>query len=360
MPHKGATHPGLLEVLDAMKALVLETPGNIHFKEVPKPIPGPEEVLVQVKAVGICGSDVHGMDGSTGRRIPPIIMGHEAAGEIVEVGSAVSDWHIGDRVTFDSTIYCGACEYCQAGLVNLCNDRRVFGVSCDRYRQHGAFAEFIAVPQRILYHLPETVSFIEGAMVEPLSVAFHAVNLAPVRKKDTVVVIGAGTIGLLIIQVLKLMGVKRIIAVDINPTRLDLALQLGARTTIQSKNEEPLHKIEGITHGEGVDVVFEAVGIPETTTLATNILRKKGTLVLVGNLTPKADLFLQLVVTRELTLKGSCASAGEYPVCIEAIANGDIALSPLISATAPLSEGVQYFHHLYQGSKEYLKVILQP
>src|SRR5215468_8580284 len=142
-----------------MKALVLKEYKKFSFEEVPEPQVQPEEVLIAVKACGICGSDVHGMDGSTGRRRPPIIMGHEASGTIAELGRGVRGWAVGERVTFDSTIYCGECEYCRQGQVNLCAHRRVLGVSCEDYRQHGAFAEFLTVPQRILYRVPEQLPF---------------------------------------------------------------------------------------------------------------------------------------------------------------------------------------------------------
>lgn len=162
-----------------MKALVLEQYRQLIYTDVQTPHPGPHEVIIQVKACGICGSDIHGMDGSTGRRIPPLIMGHEAAGVIMAFGDQVSNWQVGDRVTFDSTIYCGECFYCQRGDINLCDNRRVLGVSCAEYKQDGAFAEYVIVPTRILYRLPYQVSFIQAAMVEPLSVAFHAVKRTP-------------------------------------------------------------------------------------------------------------------------------------------------------------------------------------
>ena len=148
-----------------MKALVLTEYKKFEVQDVPSPTFGAEEVLIEVKACGICGSDVHGMDGSTGRRRPPIIMGHEAAGVIAQVGAAVSGWKVGDRVTFDSTIYCGRCWFCRRGQINLCDNRRVLGVACDDYRRHGAFAEYVTVPQRILYRLPEALSFDHACMV---------------------------------------------------------------------------------------------------------------------------------------------------------------------------------------------------
>src|SRR5512135_2578192 len=149
-----------------MKALVLKEYKHFAYEEVPTPAPAHGEVIVAVKACGICGSDVHGMDGSTGRRRPPIIMGHEAAGIIAETGPGTDGWAVGDRVTFDSTIYCGRCFYCREGRINLCDHRRVLGVSCEDYRQDGAFADFVVVPDRILYHLPERLSFEHAAMVE--------------------------------------------------------------------------------------------------------------------------------------------------------------------------------------------------
>ena len=162
-----------------MKALVLKAYKQFAYEDVPDPEPGPDEVLVAVKACGICGSDVHGMDGSTGRRRPPIIMGHEAAGVISKVGSRVTGWAAGDRVTFDSTIYCGQCAFCRRGMINLCDRRRVLGVSCEDYRQNGAFAEFVAVPQHILYRLPDGLTFEHAALVEPFAIALHAIRRAP-------------------------------------------------------------------------------------------------------------------------------------------------------------------------------------
>src|SRR5580698_6894848 len=186
-----------------MKALVLKDRRRFAVEEVAVPELAADEVLVRVRACGICGSDVHGMDGSSGRRIPPIIMGHEAAGEISRVGSRVAGWKSGDPVTFDSTVYCGECWYCRRGEVNLCENRRVLGVSCGEYRRQGAFAEFVAVPQRILYRLPATLGFEQAAMVEAVSVAVHAVKRTPLRRGAAVAVVRTGMIGILVIQALR-------------------------------------------------------------------------------------------------------------------------------------------------------------
>ena len=211
-----------------MKALVLTQYNRFEMQDVPVPALGPEDVLVEVRACGICGSDVHGMDGSTGRRVPPVIMGHEAAGVVARLGSDVGDWAEGDRVTFDSTIYCGRCFFCRQGRINLCDHRRVLGVSCDEYRQDGAMAEYVAVPRHILYRLPEGLDFRRAALVEPLSVAVHAVGRMTLAPDDTVAVIGAGMIGLLVIQALRAAGCRRIIAVDLDAERLALAGRFGA------------------------------------------------------------------------------------------------------------------------------------
>jgi L-iditol 2-dehydrogenase len=189
-----------------MKALVLEEYSRLTYKEMPDPQVGPDDVLIRVKAAGICGSDVHGLDGSTGRRIPPLIMGHEASGVIADAGPNAGQAKPGQRVTFDSTVYCGVCFYCRRGAINLCDQRRVLGVSCEDYRQHGTFAEYVAVPRRIVYPLPDKITFEQSAMVEPCSVAFHAVAITPLSLNDTAVVVGAGIIGLLVIQTLRTSG----------------------------------------------------------------------------------------------------------------------------------------------------------
>ena len=174
-----------------MKALMLSAYEQLDLVDIPTPVCAPDEVLIRVATCGICGSDVHGYDGSSGRRIPPIVMGHEAAGTIAATGPAVTRFQPGDRVTFDSTLFCGVCEFCLRGQVNLCNQRQVLGVSCPDYRRYGAFAEFVAVPERILHHLPPTLPFAEAAMLEAVAVALHAVHVAEVTQGQTALVIGA-------------------------------------------------------------------------------------------------------------------------------------------------------------------------
>jgi L-iditol 2-dehydrogenase len=341
-----------------MKSLLLTEYRKFEIADLTRPDPAPHEVLIRVAACGICGSDVHGYDGSSGRRIPPIVMGHEAAGVIAALGDNVLDFKIGDRVTFDSTVYCGACPFCLRGEVNLCEHRQVIGVSCDDYRRAGAFAEYIVVPARILYRLPAAMSFPEAAMLEAVSVALHAVRMSQSSGGETALVIGAGMIGLLTLQAAKTSGFARVFIADIDPTRLKLAQSLGADEVILGSGPELISAIQAHTDGLGVDVAFEAVGRNETVAASIDSVRKGGTVVLIGNIAPEVTLPLQKVVTRQICLQGTAASAGEYPAAIDHIVSGRIKVKPLITAVAPLEEGPRWFERLYAREPNLMKVVL--
>ena len=343
----------------SMKALVLEEYNRLVYKDVPDPQLGAEEVRIAVKACGICGSDVHGMDGSSGRRQPPLIMGHEAAGVIEEVGGDVEGWKPGQRVTFDSTIYCGSCWHCRRGEINLCDNRRVLGVSCDEYRQDGAFAEYVAVPAHILYALPDGVGFAQATLVEALSIAVHGVKRAAVELNDSALVVGAGNIGLLAVQVLKAFGCNPVFAADVDADKLEWARRLGADVVINSVTCEVGREVRKHVP-RGTDVAVEAVGVAASLKDAVAALRKGGSLTLIGNLAPSADFPLQSVVTREISVFGSCASRGEYPTCLELIGRGAVDVDAMISATPPLAEGAAWFQRLYRREPGLMKVVLLP
>jgi L-iditol 2-dehydrogenase len=279
-------------------------------------------------------------------------MGHEAAGEVVATGAAVTDLEVGERVTFDSTVYCGRCFHCARGEVNLCDRREVLGVSPGPYRRHGAFAEYVAVPRRIMYRLPDSLSYEQAALIEAVSVAVHAVGLTPIRLGDTAVVVGSGMIGLLTMQAAKLAGCTRVIAIDTDDTRLKLARDMGATETVNPKQSEPPQAI--------ADVAIECVGATDPIRTAIASVRKGGAVTLVGNVAPDINLPLQSVVTRQIRLQGSCASNGEYPACIDLMARGAIKVDPLISAVAPLQEGPAWFDRLYRHEPGLMKVILRP
>jgi len=343
-----------------MNALVLTDYLHLQLQQVPTPAPGPGEVLVRVAACGICGSDVHGFDGSSGRRIPPIVMGHEGAGSVAAVGAGVTDWHVGDRVTFDSTIYCGQCEYCRSRQVNLCNAREVIGVSCGDYRRNGAFAEYVSVPARVLYRLPPELPFTEAAMIEAVSVALHAVAVSGFSAGQTAVVIGAGMIGTLIVQALRVAGASHILAADLDPTRLAEATRSGAHTTINPKEGRDTVAQLLSRFPSGVEHAFEAVGATATVEQAIAAVRKGGTVTLVGNIAPRVEIPLQSVVSRQIRLQGSAASSGEYPRAIELLASKQIDVRPLISAVEPLSNGAEAFRRLHSGEPNLIKIVLTP
>lgn len=343
-----------------MKALILEEYNKLVYKDVPDPTIGNNEVLIKVMACGICGSDVHGLDGSTGRRIPPIIMGHEASGIIVKTGRNVEDWKLGDRVTFDSTVYPLDDWFTLNGMYNLSDNREVIGVSPGTYKRNGAFAEFIAVPRHILYRIPETVTFEQAAMVEAVAVALHSINIACIKTGDRCAVTGAGLIGVFLIKLLKISGVSSIIAVDIDPLRLEQALKNGADHAFLSNDETLEEKVKSLTTNRGVDISFEAAGKTDSVNIAINILRKGGKAVLIGNTSKKIDFPLQKVVTSELKILGSCAIRGEYEVVLNLLESGRINVQDQISAVAPLSEGAKWFDKLYKKTEPLNKVILVP
>lgn len=345
---------------NSMKAMLLSQYRHLEIADLPTPTPGPGELLVNVAACGICGSDVHGYDGSSGRRIPPIVMGHEAAGRVAAVGPQVHGWSEGDRVTFDSTIFCGTCTHCCRGETNLCDRRQVLGVSCADYRCAGAFAEYVTVPQRIVHRLPDSIPFAEAAMLEAVAVAVHAVSLCRVSPGDQVLVLGAGMIGLLCLQAVRALGCTSVYIADVDASRLKLAKEVGARETLHATGDELISEILGRTNGAGVDLAIEAVGIEATVRSAVHSVRKGGTVTLVGNITPEVTLPLQRTVTRQIRLQGSCASAGEYPQAISLLTGGAIKVKPLITAIVPLEDGPRWFERLYSREPNLMKVVLTP
>jgi len=319
-----------------LKALLYTEPYRFEFTDVADPQVGDDDVLIHIRACGICGSDVQGCTGSTGRRIPPLIMGHEAAGIVEGTGKNVSGFEKGDRVCFDSTVYCNRCRACKAGLYNRCVSRQVLGVSVPEFKRDGAFAEYVAVPCWIVSKIPDSLSFADAALLEPVSIAVHAVNRAAISPGDAVVVIGAGTVGLFVIQAAKLKGAGRTIVCDINDFRLDIAKQLGADVTINPDKLDLKEIVLNETRNEGADVAFEVVGFAKTFLAAVSIIKAGGRLVAVGNLEKEVEFNLQQLVSKELTFTGSYASAGEFRDCIDLVASGKISVEPLISDVLPL------------------------
>ena len=340
--------------------MLLTGPRELGLVDLPAPVVGAGEVLLRVSACGICGSDVHGYDLSSGRRVPPLVMGHEAAGVVAGIGPGVARFAEGDRVTFDSTVFCGECANCRAGRTNLCTAREVVGVSCQEFRRHGAFAEYVSVPERICHHLPDEIPMEHAAMLEAVSVAAHAVSRAPFAAGAACLVVGAGMIGALVVQVLRARGAGEIVSVDRDASRLELARRCGATRTIAVGADDPHAVGREVADGLEVSHVYEAVGTSPAVGTAIEAAARGGHVTLVGNVTPLVDLPLQAVVSRELTLYGSAASSGEFPESIELMRTGQVDVTPLISVRAPLDEGPSWFDRLYSGEPGLMKVVLEP
>ena len=343
-----------------MKALVKRhAEKGIWMEQVPVPEAGPNEVLIKLEKTAICGTDLHiyKWDEWSQRTIKPgLVIGHEFVGRIAAIGPGVTGYQLGDRVSAEGHIVCGHCRNCRAGRQHLCPNTVGIGVN-----RHGAFAEFVTVPARIVHVLPDALGFNEAAMIEAVSVGVHAVRLTPCAPGDTAVIVGTGMIGLLTLQAAKIAGFAQVIAVDTEDSRLDVACELGATHRFNPKSGGDLTEfVKSLTKGQGADAAFECVGLNATVLSAIHAVRKGGTVTLVGNLTPKTELPLQVVVTRQLRLQGSCASAGEIPRCIELLATKQIKVDKIISAVVPLEQGADWFAKLYAGAPGVMKVILAP
>ena len=338
-----------------MKALVYQGPMTMTLEEVPDPAPQDDEILIQVQSVGICGSDVHGYIGKTGRRKPPMVMGHEFSGVVVDAGPKVSAFAAEDEVIVSPIQACGECPNCRAGLTNICTNRHVLGVDIA-----GAFADRLVVKQSMVYAKPEGITWRQAAMVEPLSVGLHAVEITPMRLMDSVTIVGVGTIGLVTLLSARLKGAGTIIVTDMSDHRLELARHLGADITINVNDADPVEAVHAATNGLGADVTFEAVGYAPTVQQALAVTRTGGQCTWIGNSAQMIELNMQEIVTRELTVRGTYGFNTEFPRAIQAIASGQIDVMPLIERIAPLEEGPELIDLLAKGQLDLAKVILEP
>jgi L-iditol 2-dehydrogenase len=329
----------------AMQALVYQAPWKMTLEDVPPPTAQAGEVVVGVKAVGICGSDVHGYTGSTGRRTAPMIMGHEFSGVVQAVGDGVASAKPGDEVIVTPIF-----PYSGVG------QRRVLGV----FSTPGAYAEQVVVHESMLLPKPANVSWRQAAMAEPLSVALHAISRSRIPLMGTVAVVGAGTIGLLAMMTARLAGAGRVIVTDMSPHRLEMAEELGADLVVNIKDQDPVQTILDYTNGIGVDCAIEAVGIAPAVQQAHKVTRNGGHITWIGNSDRMIDLDMQEVVTRELTVTGTYGFREEFPLAIQAIASGRINVDPMMERVATLAEGPQLIHDLAAGTSDLIKVILEP
>jgi len=338
-----------------LKALVFHSPKQLIWEDVPDPTIDDDQILVATRAVGVCGSDLHGYLGITGRRIPPMIMGHEFSGEVVKTGRLVSKLSIGDRVCIQPIQFCGTCEYCVAGFENVCPNKKILGVM----DVNGAMAELVAVREKSAFALEDRVDFLDGCMVEPFSVAHSAVKISSVLEGKDVCIIGMGTIGLCILQFAKMAGAKRIFVVDISDMRLATAAGLGADVLFNPKKDDPVKILQEQTEQMGTDIVFEAVGDSLTARLSVDFTRPKGHIIWVGNSSRMVEIDMQKVVTTELIVQGVYGfSIATFKETLDLISDGKLKPKEIISINEPLSQGGAVFEKMLSSRDSYIKAVL--
>ena len=339
-----------------MKSAVWYGGKDIRIEEVPKPKVTNNEVLVRVKAVGICGSELHAYEGISERRKPPLVMGHEFAGEIAEIGKVVKGLEKGDRVVVEPLIRCGVCEQCMRGQGNVCRNVKLVGLHVS-----GAFAEYVLVPAGNCHKLPDNVSFEEGSTVKPLAVGVHAVNRTPIKLGDTVVVIGAGIIGMMTLQAAKTAGAEKIFVTDVVDYRLDLAKKLGADVVINSRIEDPVKRVKELTNMKGADVALEAVGTQITVQQAMGMVGIGGRVTVIGMLEKTMSLGMLDAVVKELSIKGSYGFVSDdFKAALALISAGKANVKSMITNVLPLSDIAKGFELLHEKAEGVVKVVLKP
>jgi (R,R)-butanediol dehydrogenase/meso-butanediol dehydrogenase/diacetyl reductase len=350
-----------------MKALRWHGKEDLRYEDVPKPSPEPGDVKVKVRWVGICGSDLHEyQDGPvfvsaetnprTGKSIP-IILGHEFAGDVIEVGKEVTDYKPGDRVTADCIWSCGTCYYCKRSMDYLCPKVAYLGFHAD-----GAFAEYFVAPAYSFYKLPDSISYEVGALTEPLAVGLHAVRRSKLQVGDTVAIVGAGTIGISTLLGAKAAGITRTYVLELSKKRSDMALTMGASGVINPKEVDPVKAICELTNGLGADIAFDCVGNPTSGPLAVDLIRKGGTAIIIGmSPKPSPDFNFLNIVLGEKTVLGSIAYHRETATVIDLISAGIMDPSGLITAKVSFADAVdKAFRELIYNPDSHLKILLHP
>jgi L-iditol 2-dehydrogenase len=333
-----------------MQVAVLDRPGHVVIEDRAVPLPRPDEVLVRVRAVGICGSDVHYFaHGRIGRYVvdQPLVLGHEAGGEIVDVGSGVSTARIGQRVAVEPGIPCRRCQYCKGGRYNLCPSVTFLATP----PVDGAFAEYLAVPADFAHQVPDELSFSAAALVEPTAVGVHAARLGAVGPGSTTLISGAGPVGLLLAQVLRAFGVSRVHIVDPEPGRRQMAEQLGAHALAP----------DDLAAGGEFDTVFDASGSPPAMAASVRFARRGGRVVWIG-LPPQDEVPMPatVLIDKELELRGVFRYANDYPLAVDLVASGRVETLALVSHTYPLAAAAEALSVAGSRADGVLKVAIEP
>ena len=320
-----------------MKAAFLYKPGDVRIEEMEVPVPKDDEALIKIRAVGVCGSDVHFYEvGRIGDFVvrEPLILGHECAGEVIEIGRNVKTLKPGDKVSIEAGVPCRKCSFCRIGRYNLCADVVFFGTP----PFHGAFREYVAHPEDFLFKLPDNMSFEEGAMIEPLAVGVYAAERGGVNVRNTVAILGSGPIGLMTLQAVRARGATDVVITDLEPFRLNLAKKLGASLTINAKEDDPVQSILEYTNG-GADVVLEAIGIPETIQQSIKIARPGAVIVWIGMPTVD-DISIRVVeaICKDVDIRGIFRYANAYEPAIRLVGAGKIDVKSMITTSFNLDQ----------------------
>lgn len=332
----------------------------LRIEEQPDPVPGEHDVLIRVRASGICGSDLHGfMDAEGTARRDGLIMGHEGAGDVVAIGSAVTRVAVGDRVTIDPQVSCGECVPCTKGWISICERKRVIGSSLRGFEQ-GAMAEMVAVHEKQVFRIPDNVTFAQASMIEPLSNALHVINRAGILLGDTVVILGAGTLGLCMVQGARLAGAGRIVVSDTSPFRLSVAQSLGADVVINPTQSSVRDEVRALTSDNGADVVIESVGIDATYQEAIHTVRKRGKVMFFGAVQDKVTVDLLPILHKEISLIGCTGANDETQIAIDLVAAGRIDVSPLLTHQFGLDDAQEAFETLTVPMNNAIKVQVTP
>ena len=342
-----------------MKVAVMEAIGKIKMEERDIPKAKDNEVLVKLEYVGICGSDLHYYE--TGAIVyfvvePPFVLGHEPGGTVVEVGKDVKHLKVGDRVALEPGKTCGHCEFCKTGRYNLCPDVVFFATP----PVDGVFQEYVAHEADLCFKLPENVSTLEGALIEPLAVGFHAAMQGGARAGQTAVVMGSGCIGLVTMMALKAMGVSKVYVVDIMEKRLEKALELGADGVINGKEKDAVEEVMKLTDGRGCDLVIETAGTQITTVQAMRMTKKGATIVLVGySKTGEMTLPISMALDKELTFKTVFRYRHIYPMAIEAVAAGKVNLKGIVTDIFSLDEAQKAMDYSVNNKADVVKAVIR-
>lgn len=342
-----------------MKTAVMLGIGKMGFEEREIPVPKDNEVLVKLEYVGICGSDLHYYEtGAIGDYVvePPFVLGHEPGGTVVEIGKNVKHLKAGDRVALEPGKTCGHCEFCKTGNYNLCPDVVFFATP----PVDGVFQEYVAHEADLCFKLPDNVSTMEGALIEPLAVGFHAAMQGGARAGQTAVVMGAGCIGLVTMMALKAMGVSRVYVVDIMEKRLEKALELGADGVIHAGQLDAVEEVRKLTNGNGSDLVVETAGTQVTTVQAIHMAKKGAVIVLVGySKNGEMTLPMSLVLDKELTFKTVFRYRHIYPMAIEAVAAGKVNLKGIVTDVFGLDEVQKAMDYSVNNKADIVKAVIR-